>query len=1569
MPYRTSATIVGSDGRVYRRPKRSKVRRKPSKPVAGPYRSESSVESIRDKATPADRKRATSGRKRTRKRVRRLETKDAREDAKRATKAVKKATASKPIETLQRAERKLERRPDPKLREATRRLRHALASQATARASEKTPEGTAERENFPGRELKKVAPRAYKKARRAAQAGGHRSSEGLGEPEDLTIAITSLAPTGGFVGALGKRGLQVGGKKLAQEIGEATAAKVEAKAAKASTKALNAGSGVRAGARLARRGVRRAAGKETKKLAEKSAKGAAARAARRTSARAAAAKSHSASAAVPGLKLGKVGGIQMLPVVRGHEQAIVHNPKKTAKTTARMVPGLVTGAAGAVAAPGIAAGRAGSEALHSAGVPGFKGYSGKEIAEPLTKEAKAQLDFAKQVAKVVTADDSKEVQRAVEDELGLLLPVMLGLQGSAIGKRIGKGRVTEAVRQIAEKARRARGVEHGPHRGKTPRVLEKTGQRKEAAQAVAKGRTRGNRELSDRQRGTVKAAQKASGNKRIVRKGVGRKGKIVKRSADLEMRDADVASFLQAHPMKMDDPKAMLAEVKRIKAKLKPIPEGAERLMSDDQLSTRDVIEHIERHPEVLSDPAVIETVRQYRRQGRHARENPELSPEHSERARFLTPATTRDIAFPEERFTESVRPLTRAEPTRGRLAKDVLKREARSDTKRAAKKRRKAATLEKRAAIMRRELETREKLNKDRLDLPPTRSQLRELNAVKAMERRGIVPRGSAPVGGHLQVVTPKRGKALSAAKTLPKQHERLRERIDKLDTQAADLREQAIIDEKIAEAKRKASKIDDPRLAQEFVDDVKRNLAAEGITELPEYAYRGPGRDRVAPVHGSKGAKLTNFPGKSKRRAGFAEEHGLVEEGLRPMIRDSIARPVSRRESYKAMREVLEGNRFEPGGKKHWKAQEADELFAGSDPVLNPKTWTKVDISLTKRVYDVLEKPGKDLGPEDFDLIADLQTAVREKKAEGKGHTYEIVRTAALDELMHQLSSDRVFPALAGLNRITTFAILGTSPAWAATQVVAEYAQAAVAQPKLLNPKYVRKLIREYNAMAPHKRQAFDSWVGVTTREIGRPEDLKLDLKAGDMDAAADAFSVWRQTKAGRIAREIPRSIVDIDRWKGGKLRMLTTLAKMDKDLNGRANTFLRGIKGMDDILAKALPEMRGKPLHEQAAYIAEHPKLSKHFQSYLDDVMGNWSALTKNEQLASQLVIFYPFMRMSMRWAFYSFPKRHPVKASMLYYLGQQNAVELEKFLGGSPSFFPEWAKVPLPTGDVMNLAGVAPGSNALIEALGGTEGPTGIAAAKVAHPALAALGTAVYGVTPLSGKQEKNSGWNALAQLLPTNLSAPGRALNEAVLPGGRKPAEGAGKISPIFGTERQDALDKLSAKLRGYGSAGRYVRSLAVRPLPTSGEDEKDSALLGRIMHQLEANSPSVHRGVAGDYADRIKNARIEGKAGLAGKLRKEGQKRLGGMEKTYDEANALLDKLFRKHGIPYQREDDLFMAEYGALEYGSKPKGDYEGISTGNGSGTGITFGSEGAGVNFGGRTRIRRKPKITFGG
>jgi hypothetical protein len=172
----------------------------------------------------------------------------------------------------------------------------------------------------------------------------------------------------------------------------------------------------------------------------------------------------------------------------------------------------------------------------------------------------------------------------------------------------------------------------------------------------------------------------------------------------------------------------------------------------------------------------------------------------------------------------------------------------------------------------------------------------------------------------------------------------------------------------------------------------------------------------------------------------------------------------------------------------------------------------------------------------------------------------------------------------------------------------------------------------------------------------------------------------------------------------------------------------------------------QLKGMTRPQAMAWLSKNPKARKMRDDYLSDVMGNWGALTDFERSLSHLIIFYPFVRMSVAWTLSTFPKRHPLKAAALHFLAQQNAEKIQNLMGGDPSFFTGWAQAPIYSGRGENLGQpsamlplhrIAPGSNTIIEAMGGDASPRDFL--RAVNPFIGALFAGVGGYDQLTGRQ--------------------------------------------------------------------------------------------------------------------------------------------------------------------------------------------------------------------------------------
>jgi hypothetical protein len=428
--------------------------------------------------------------------------------------------------------------------------------------------------------------------------------------------------------------------------------------------------------------------------------------------------------------------------------------------------------------------------------------------------------------------------------------------------------------------------------------------------------------------------------------------------------------------------------------------------------------------------------------------------------------------------------------------------------------------------------------------------------------------------------------------------------------------------------------------------------------------------------------------------------------------------------------------------------------------------------------------------------------------------GQKYVAVDKKAWDEFMYQVGGPRggVRRFASRANRFTSTAILGYNPSWAAAQVFAEGLPAFASIG--LSPgawKAVFEGGRAYKRMTPKERADIDAVTGSaggTLRQFGNIQDRygELDYDLVRLPPSVKSSKVYEKLTrrrpnsadmddmvagvSGRALRELKdaakgRSLNEFVLWFGGKYRRAVFSAEVSRRQRTTLTSLARATLGMRTIDR----QMRKMDSKEAQLYIARNPDKAAELADYMEDVMGNWTALSKTEGALAPFVAFYPYLRYSLRWVFYGFPSRHPIKASILYFMAQQNANQLEKMLGGPPSVFLDYA-FPIITvdgeqRDVPGGARFSPALSVLAETVG-LDDPARLGG--VLNPGIAAIDRARTGTDPFTGEREAYGfldqtllGLSALAYMY-----APIR-WTDSLIDGGKQ--EGGGTVNRI--TPRKD----------------------------------------------------------------------------------------------------------------------------------------------------------------------------------
>lgn len=377
-------------------------------------------------------------------------------------------------------------------------------------------------------------------------------------------------------------------------------------------------------------------------------------------------------------------------------------------------------------------------------------------------------------------------------------------------------------------------------------------------------------------------------------------------------------------------------------------------------------------------------------------------------------------------------------------------------------------------------------------------------------------------------------------------------------------------------------------------------------------------------------------------------------------------------------------------------------------------------------------------------------------------------------------------------GLNvfsRLSTRALLGTNPAWEVAQVVAEGIPILMAHPELALPHKIPSLYRDilkYRKQSPENALALEATAGATpisNAALRTPLDMQETYTPALWDKGAKALT---RGKTARTALDFAtlRVLGKIDAKRQNAYRSVLYAAEADK----RFRSWHSGLTGLFDSQARIASRFKGKTRGELWDWLQHDPAGKRErvkLEDYVDNVAGNWTAFTRYERAFGPAAIFYGFLRYSLRWSLWAFPKTHPITATMAYMLGQANANQLEKLIGeglyeeglqgtkapSKPSnplayALPVYSGVGGKSSVLPGGSRISPGQSSLTQALS-SGNPAAVLSS--ANPFLSAGITGLTGVDPFSGeKSSLPQGYAALNALV--NLPAPLRTRVPGLLDG-------------------------------------------------------------------------------------------------------------------------------------------------------------------------------------------------------
>jgi hypothetical protein len=402
---------------------------------------------------------------------------------------------------------------------------------------------------------------------------------------------------------------------------------------------------------------------------------------------------------------------------------------------------------------------------------------------------------------------------------------------------------------------------------------------------------------------------------------------------------------------------------------------------------------------------------------------------------------------------------------------------------------------------------------------------------------------------------------------------------------------------------------------------------------------------------------------PGRHRKYEGRLRELG-IEDNTPELLDAAIARNLNNQLRLREVTRTIEQQAlpWSKGSDKlpHHTPQRLYDLAA--DRELDPRTW----VAVNPRAVDEALQGTDGTGPfGEFDLSGDkaLSEALETAKIDGdelarnparyRGiRGYVAIPRAVWDEIraLEQPTGRgaRMWNnAKGGISR----AMLGLNPTWLPFQVAGNVVQSALSG---ATPGSARALKRAMEQLTPDERRRADALLGIgqVSESFNRQH---LGSLAGSL---AHSWQQLRETSVGRTAGKLNpvRAMFALDRAQNNAFRRSAAgahLKRMTREAEGGAGILDHVLDG-EEILRNP----------EQLSQLADH----------VNKFMGDFTSLTAVERRAlAPSIMFYGWLRHSLKLLFWTMPTTRPVVGSIIGQLGKLHAQEIRQLFGDDA---PEW-----------------------------------------------------------------------------------------------------------------------------------------------------------------------------------------------------------------------------------------------------------------------------------------------------
>jgi hypothetical protein len=279
----------------------------------------------------------------------------------------------------------------------------------------------------------------------------------------------------------------------------------------------------------------------------------------------------------------------------------------------------------------------------------------------------------------------------------------------------------------------------------------------------------------------------------------------------------------------------------------------------------------------------------------------------------------------------------------------------------------------------------------------------------------------------------------------------------------------------------------------------------------------------------------------------------------------------------------------------------------------------------------------------------------------------TYSVVSRALYDEIHADTRpsgfAGRAFDVVKGKQARV---LLGLSPAWLQFQIASNALLTGFAG---TGPGDLVKSQLWWRKLSEAEKAAVEPYVG-----IGHFQDAVQQTKIGAARTRVEAINrmvdSWRALKQTTFLQRVGRGnpldlLFRADNAQNNAFRRAVLYPQIKRDAYRRMGENTKAINRLETRLSYMF---KLGPEPQMRAILKNKAALERHAQ-HVNDFLGDYTTYTARERrVLGRPVMFYGFLRHSLRFTFLTMPVKHPVMASIMGQLGRLQVEEVRELLGG-------------------------------------------------------------------------------------------------------------------------------------------------------------------------------------------------------------------------------------------------------------------------------------------------------------